>query len=520
MPADQTKQSIEVPSSAAQVKQQAISGVLRTAAFTLIGRITTLIALFITGKLLPREAFAVYAFCYSSSAIFAGLGRGSIAGLLLQKPKLFHRLRRPALAYSLTLNLSGIFTGLCIIVLSNRLFNVWECAIVGLTLGVRAFLNTPITLYTTQISSALAFKQLTNVRIVSITLKNITSILLAFLGAGVHALSVPIMMATVYETITFRSIVKRVAQPPQIERKPSKRVLGWLIRQSKWLIAVTILTACMMNVDYFVVGQIGTAQQLAGYYFAFQLTASVLEILISGIQTVTIPVLVALKQHRQDVGQSIIRACQALNLIGLPTGFALATIVGPAVWILWGNKWIDATPCAELLALAVIPRSFIALLNSTLDAAGAWSTRTFLLTADIIGTGLITWAGIYSGGITYIGLYILIFSSCYSIIWCFIVSREFNIQVRNLIRTNTTNLAMILGATIGHLCLPFLLSEETLNIPFASSIWWGAMFVVQMIVLMIFERPALQMAWENTEGIRRRFNLKRAVEWDKVVPPS
>lgn len=508
MSADPKIPSIEAPSSAAQVKQQAISGVLRTAAFTLIGRFTTLVALFITGKLLSREAFAVYAFCYSSSALFAGLGRGSIAGLLLQKPKLFNRLRKPALAYSLTLNLFGILTGLCIILFSNRLFNSWECVAVGLTLGVRAFLNTPITLYTTQISSALAFKQLTNVRIVSITFKNVASIMLAFMGAGVHALSLPIMMATIYETITFRSIVKRVVQPRQAARMPSRRVLGWVIRRSKWLIAVTILTACMMNVDYFVVGQIGTAQQLAGYYFAFQLTASVLEILISGIQTVTIPVLVALKQHRQDVGLSIIRACQALNLIGLPTGFALATIVGPAVWILWGNKWLDATPCAELLALAVIPRSFIALLNSTLDAAGAWPTRTFLLTADIIGTGLITWAGISSGGITYVGLYILLFSCGYSIFWCFIVSKEFNIQVRNLIRTNTTNLAMILGATAGHLCLPFIFSEEVLHFPFASSYWWGAMFIVQTVVLMIFERPALRMAWENTEGIRKRFKRR------------
>lgn len=508
MSADQPTQSIKMPSSAAQVKQQAISGVLRTAAFTLIGRVTTLIALFITGKLLTREAFAVYAFCYSSSALFAGLGRGSIAGLLLQKPKLFHRLRYPALSYSVTLNLTGILAGLCIIIFTNRLFNVWECCIVGLTLGVRAFLNTPITLYTTQISSALAFKQLTNVRIVSITLKNLASIILAFMGAGVHALSLPIMMATIYETITFRSIVKKVEQQPYTVRRPSKRVLGWVIRKSKWLIAVTILTACMMNVDYFVVGQVGTAQQLAGYYFAFQLTASVLEILISGIQTVTIPVLVALKQHRQDVGLSIIRACQALNVIGLPTGFALATIVGPAVWMLWGDKWLDATPCAELLALAVIPRSFIALLNSTLDAAGAWSTRTCLLTADIIGTGLITWAGISSGGITFVGLYILIFSCGYSIFWCLIVSREFNIEVRNLIRTNTTNLAMILGATAGHLCLPLVLSEKLLHFPFASSYWWGTMFIVQTLVLIIFERPTLRMAWENTEGIRRRFKRK------------
>ncbi len=497
-----------MPSTAAQVKQEAISGVLRTAVFTLVGRVTTLVALFITGKLLSRDAFAVYAFCYSSSALFAGLGRGSIAGLLLQKPKLFHRLRKPALAYSVILNISGIIAGLSIIILSNRLFNGWECFAVGIALGVRALLNTPITLYTTQISSALAFKELTNVRIISITFKNLASIVLAFLGAGVHALSLPIMMATIYEAVTFRSIVKRVVQHPQTVRRPSKRVLGWIVRRSKWLIAVTILTACMMNVDYFVVGQVGTAQQLAGYYFAFQLTASVLEILISGIQTVTIPVLVALKQHRQDVGLSIIRACQALNLIGLPTGFALATIVGPAVWLLWGDKWLDAIPCAELLALAVIPRSFIALLNSTLDAAGAWPTRTFLLAADVIGTGLITWAGLSSGGITYVGLYILLFSCGYSIFWCFIVSKEFNIRVRNLLGTNVTNLAMILGATTGHLGLPLVLPETALKYPFASSYWWGAMFVVQAIILTIFERPALRMAWENTAGIRRRFTRK------------
>lgn len=505
MSLDQTKPSIKVPSTAEQVKQEAISGVIRTAVFTLVGRVTTLIALFITGRLLSREAFAVYAFCYSSSALFAGLGRGSIAGLLLQKPKLFHRLRQPALAYSLTLNVSGILAGLCIIIFSNRLFNVWECFAVGTTLGVRAFLMTPITLYTSQISSALAFKELTNVRIISITFKNLLSIALAFLGAGVHALSLPIMMVTVYETIAFRSIVQRVAQEPRTIRTSSKRVLGWILKRSKWLIAVTILTACMMNVDYFVVGQIGTAQQLAAYYFAFQLTASILEILISGIQTVTIPVLVALKQHQQNVGLSIIRACQALNLIGLPTGFALATIVGPAVWLLWGDKWLDAIPCAELLALAVIPRSFIALLNSTLDASGAWSTRTFLLTADIIGTGLITWAGFSSGGITYVGLYILLFSCGYSIFWCFIVSKEFSIQAEALIRTNVTNLAMILGATAGHRALPLILPEAVLDYPFASSYWWGAMFFLQALALIIFERPTLIMAWKNTEGIRRRF---------------
>jgi len=164
MPVDQFKAPIQEPSAADRVKQEAISGVIRTAMFTLIGRVTTLIALFITGKLLSREAFAIYAFCYSSSALFAGLGRGSIAGLLLQKPKLYHRLRSPARAYSTALNISGIIAGLCIITFTNRLFSLWECWAVGITLGIRAFLNTPITLYTSQISSALAFKELTNVR--------------------------------------------------------------------------------------------------------------------------------------------------------------------------------------------------------------------------------------------------------------------------------------------------------------------------------------------------------------------
>jgi O-antigen/teichoic acid export membrane protein len=499
-----TKSDTDQVNDVDRVKKEAISGVIRTAAFTIIGRLTTLIAIFATGKLLPREAFAIYAFCYSLSALFAGIGRGCIANLLLQKPKLFHRLKHPATIYSLALNSLGVIISLTLITVTNRLFNLWECWMVGLTLAVRALLMTPITIYVSQISSSLAFKELTNVRIVSVTLKNTLSILMAFLGCGVHALSVPLMLCTVYEALSFRHIAKIAHVDKRITFQPSKRVRGWVFKSSRWLIAITLLTAGMMNVDYFVVGQIGTAEQLAAYYFAFQLTASVLEILISGIQTVTIPVLVALKEQRQNVGESIIRAAQVLNLIGLPTGIALAIVVGPAIWLLWGNKWLDAIACAEFLALAVVPRSLISLLNSSLDASGAWSTRAFLLIADILGIGLVTYLGIISGGITYIGLYILYFNCLFSIFWCVIIAREFNIPLYDIVRSNTTNLAIITTAALGKLTIENLLPHIFKSIPFASSYWWTLIFLIQVLILCQFEKTTLRMVWSNTHSLRQK----------------
>jgi O-antigen/teichoic acid export membrane protein len=487
------------------VKKEAISGAVRTALFTVIGRLTTLMALFFTGSLLPKEAFAMYAFCYSASAIFFGLGRGSVMGILLQRPKFFYRIKNQAFNYSLTINSCAVLIGIATILFSNRLFNSWQVLLVGITLAVRALLMTPIALSECRLSSALAFRELTRVRITSITLKNLSSILLAFAGAGVHSLSLPFLLTGIYELVRFRSIAAVLgAGDNAISRAPSKRVAGWIFKRSYWLIVVTILTACMMNVDYLVVGQLGTTSQLALYYFAFQLTASVLEILVSGIQTVTIPVLVALKEQRRDVGSSIVKVASILNLIALPTGIALATSVAPAICLLWGTKWIDAIPCSELLALGIIPRAYILLLNATLDASGAWRTRASMLLYDIIGIALVTFAGLFSGGIFYISLYLLIYSCFYSLVWCYVVAKKFNIRPILLVKTSRTNLLVLTFGLTGY-CALFHASGEPVvpwfgGVLFITSWWWGCVFIVQGIALLVLESRTVYLTLDSLLG--------------------
>jgi O-antigen/teichoic acid export membrane protein len=200
----------------------------------------------------------------------------------------------------------------------------------------------------------------------------------AYLGARYYSIAIGLVVSTV-----LRYFLNRRAVPTSAAsfRLPAEKFFS-IFGQVKWLIVTGFLTGLSQQGDYFVLGRAVSPESLGYYYFGFQLTANIGQLLAQGIGNTLFPIFTAMKQDPQALARAFLRSS---SVIHFACSLLCLGVVGFGPWLIhfiWRGKWDLAIVTAIAMALSLPMRMLSPLGAATLDSVGKWKLRTGLLILD------------------------------------------------------------------------------------------------------------------------------------------
>jgi O-antigen/teichoic acid export membrane protein len=154
-----------------------------------------------------------------------------------------------------------------------------------------------------------------------------------------------------------------------------------------------------MNGDFLVLSNILTPHELGNYYFGFMLVVSVTVLLSSGINQTLLPVFAKLKHDAAGLQRQFFKLSGAICLLCSLLCLGLIALGPSAVHWIWGGKWDDANIVLITIAAVVPVRLTATLAAVTLEAKGAWGTKSLLLTLESVLMLILSWIGGTYGGL-------------------------------------------------------------------------------------------------------------------------
>jgi lipopolysaccharide exporter len=143
-----------------------------------------------------------------------------------------------------------------------------------------------------------------------------------------------------------------------------------LARFAGQLSLVQVLAAMIYNLDYLMVGYFLGSTALGLYSLAYKLPEAALIGTAYVFSTVLLPTYVQLSGDLAQLRAGFLRAFHYIGLALAPVAAGIAVLAPVLVPLLFGDKWRDAVPVVQLLAISAFIQGMLFPVGSVLVAAG------------------------------------------------------------------------------------------------------------------------------------------------------
>jgi lipopolysaccharide exporter len=195
-----------------------------------------------------------------------------------------------------------------------------------------------------------AFGRRASAEIISVIVKAVAVIGLVWMGWGIWAIIVGMILSIGTRTLT---LWLQSGWKPQLRIAHGEDVLA-LMRYGKHIMAVNIMALMRMKVDQFVVAAILSPSMLGAYFLA----ARVPEIAIYGVNvaitTVAFPSFSKIVREKGQLQEAYLRAVRSSMLLMVPVAIGISSISDQIVNVFFGPQWHDAIPVLGILSLGGI----------------------------------------------------------------------------------------------------------------------------------------------------------------------
>lgn len=388
------------------------------------------IAQLLLGRWISDEQFRDFAIVASFAAVVKVFQDGGVPQLLIQRGKdEFDRLLGPAFWLSLAFGMCG---GLLLAAAAPFIADFYETPKLAEYLGVVACtlpLGAPATVLRAKLRVDLRFKAIAVIAVFWFMLRQFSAIGFAALGWGVMGLVLPLLLVTLFEwaAASYATRIKPWRRSPDVREWPG------LLGNSLWVIGTAMARGLSRNGDYLVLGRLAPDALVGKYFFGYQITTQIVELLATNLQHVLFPALSRLADEPDRQSKAILRTIRMLVFVAAPVSLGLAVTVRPIVEMLdesiWNHKWASAIPLMQIFAAAAPVRMFTDLLTASLSSRGEFR-KSALVT---FGEGLwlmIAAATAYAavgGSLTALAACIAGAQTIFSVGLCAIMLRQFGI---------------------------------------------------------------------------------------------
>lgn len=382
---------------------------------SVIAKSMGLVTLYVTGLLLSKEEFALYAVAIAWGEILGYLKCGGLQKILIQRGRSFNWLFPNVLTLSGGINLLWFVLLLGAAPVIAETYDAPEVKALVFVIALSIPATTISALLEAKVSIDLRFRVLSAKNVYAALVRNSGIIVLALFGYGPMSFAIPLVLMSVFEAIYLYRKAGVSCRP----KWPSMRIFKPLARHSAWIMFGMLAVALAINGDYMVIGILEQKETLGIYFFGYQLTVAIFTMLTRSLWAVLTPSFASINLDRPRQERAFLRALETSALIIFFISFAMATVAEPLVHVIWSGKWDLAVPVIQILGVTALPRVITPIARSLLEARGQWRFVAMISWVDAFGLIASAAIGAALGGLLSIaiavGIYNVFLASAY--IW-------------------------------------------------------------------------------------------------------
>ncbi len=211
----------------------------------------------------------------------------------------------------------------------------------------------------------LLFKADALLQFTALTVRILSAITLAWLGAGYWSLVLAPVISALFEVV---AATIYVGYKPRL--RFSRHFFSTTWRQSGSYLGSSILYYLLSNFDNMVVARRFGAIQLGYYQTAYSLPEELRNRFAHPIIRVLFPAYSLLQGDLSAFRSAVDRSQRMLAALVLPLGTGLAVTAEYVVHVLYGEKWLPIVPLLQILAVGGGTRAMFSLVGSIFSAKG------------------------------------------------------------------------------------------------------------------------------------------------------
>lgn len=368
------------------LKEKATSGMLWSAVDRVLVNIVQLAIAIVLARILLPEDFGLVAMLYvflAMSDVFINSGMGSA---LIQRQNVSDLDYSTVFFFNLLVSCS--LYGLLFISapIISEFYNAPQLIDLTRILGLSLIINALAIVQRAHLEKQMNFKALAKVNVLALFVSGTVSITAALNGLGVWAL---VLQALINSCLIAFGL--HFSSSQRINLAFSMQSFNSLFGYSSKLLIAGLYAQGLQQITSLAIGKFYMASQLGFYAQAKKLSDTSVSTLASILHKVSFPVLTSLQDDNVRMVSAYRRMIKMTAFITLPIMALVALMAEPIIYVLLGDKWLEAVPLLQWLAIAkmAIPISMINM--NILNAVGRSDLflKVDLAKFPIIATALI-----------------------------------------------------------------------------------------------------------------------------------
>ena len=120
---------------------------------------------------------------------------------------------------------------------------------------------------------------------------------------------------------------------------------------SRWLLAGNYLSFAYQRADTFILGKVAGSQVLGLYNVAREIANLATSELVMPIRRVMLPGYATLQDDTDALRRSFLDGFGLIMMVGTPVAVGLSLVADPLIRVMLGDRWLDAIPLMQVLAI-------------------------------------------------------------------------------------------------------------------------------------------------------------------------
>jgi O-antigen/teichoic acid export membrane protein len=368
------------------------SGLIAFFASSVVNKFASLFSQFALGWFLTKEDYGIYGMAISLGAMAAFFRETSVLKYLVQQGDRFAQIKDTGLLVSLLFGL-----GSCVVLvvggeIYSELSGVDAIMPICVILGVGFVLGFPLPVLRASSSIKAEYAKAACRESSCHVLNQLAIIPLAVIGLGPLSFVAARPFILLLEVFLFLRAGLDVAIVGFWHRVTFSEVKAmlWSLR---WLMLSALFVTFALRGDYFVLGLLVDPYVVGIYFFGYQLSAAVGNLITAAMDRILLPEFTRNVTDTSYLQRQFDFSIKLIGCIAIPICTLCAIISPIGIHILWQAKWDQAAIVTQVLLFVMSVRFINPILKSLLEARGRWHIVTLMMLAQGGGVLLASWIG-------------------------------------------------------------------------------------------------------------------------------
>jgi len=228
-----------------------------------------------------------------------------------------------------------------------------------------------------------------------------------------------------------------------------------LLKYGVAFIVGELLAITLLNLDYLLVGRYLSSEQMGVYTLAFRLPDLLILEFARTLSNVLFPIYSQVREQSAESGmaRAFFLATRYISILTIPMGIGLALVAEPFIVVFFGEKWLDAVPVVQGIAVYATILSIVHNISSVYWAEGRPQILTWIgLTRLTLLFPTLFWAVTVTGSIVVVGWAQAAMALVSALINIFVASRLIKLpmlEIARALRPATLAGAVMAGIVFG-----------------------------------------------------------------------